>query len=58
MKSINKKTLKGVQSHPLFINMPLSDMIRWWTKGRGSFNTELYIRICKAKNDAKKECEF
>lgn len=29
----------------------LSDQIRWWTKNnRGSFNVELYIRICEIKS--------
>ncbi len=27
----------------------LSDMIRWWRRGGGSFNTELYIKICVIK---------
>jgi len=27
----------------------LSDMIRWWRRDGGSFNTELYIKICVIK---------
>ena len=28
----------------------LADMISWWTKGwRGTFNEELYIKICRIK---------
>ena len=53
----NKQT-KGVQPHPIFISMPLGDMVRWWTKGRGTFNTEHYLRICKAKHDENKNSEF
>lgn len=49
----NKKT-KGVQAHPIFVSMPLGDMVRWWTKGRGTFNTEHYLRICKAKHNENK----
>ncbi len=27
----------------------LSDMIHWWTKDGGSFNVDLYIKICVIK---------
>lgn len=31
----------------------LSDMISWWRRDGGSFNTELYIKICVIKSQLR-----
>lgn len=38
----------------------LGDMIKWWTRNRGNFNTEHYLKVIYAKtmNDGNKTLDL
>jgi hypothetical protein len=48
MRNKNKKTKMENRFTPF--QVPVRSMINWWKK-EGSFNVELYLALCKAKEN-------
>jgi hypothetical protein len=53
--------MENVEKRPIATAVTFYEMRKWWTKkakwyhrGNGHFDTELYLRICEAKENRKR----
>jgi hypothetical protein len=57
--------MENVEKRPIATAVTFYEMRKWWTKkakwyhrGNGHFDTELYLRICEAKENRKRSMDI